>query len=236
MCVYFKTFLCSQRRLEQFIDVLLDNKGSGRLYLKPYEQLQLQHLAPQLGTLLYFSHCWGHHHQQSRTSDRGEVDRSILIDGNIDSKYDFSVQRTKIFKLERFDTEWSRLASMTPYKELFEDSYARFKSDFRAHHRSSQDIYNTTRAGKSLMSYAGLEGYESPWGSKLNGQDIFGIPWGRSLQLHKRIARNYLRALCRLYVLDFLCMGYTLPKECHSLYDEVDALSSLQSKTVFHMI
>eukprot|EP01036_Dinobryon_divergens_P022279 gene22279-30521_t len=230
--------LGSQRRFEQFIDVLLDYKGSGRLYSKPHEQLQLQHLAPQLGTLLYFSHCWGHHphhhphHKHSSTSEGGLDDKSILIDGNIDSEYDYSVQRTKIFYLERFDSEWSRLASMTPYKELLKDSNTRFKSDNRTHHRSSQDIYNTTRAGKSLMSYADLEGYESPSGLKLNGQGVLDIPWGRSLQFHKRIARNYLRALCRLYVLDFLCMGYTLPKECHSLYNEVDTLSiQIQSQT-----
>ena len=200
----------------------------------------MQHIAPQLGTLLYYyGHCRSHRHHQTAptttttTSKRNVLNEaSILIDGNIDSKYDFSFQRTKLFALELFDSEWSRLASMTgPHKELFESSYTRFKDDFRTHHRSSMDIFNTSRAGKSLMSYAGLAGYESPGGSELKGQVILGIPWGRTSRMHKRIARNYLRALCRIYVLDFLCLGYALPEECRSLYDEVDSLIiHMQSK------
>jgi len=34
--------------------------------------------------------------------------------------------------------------------------------------------------------------------------------------------RAYLRVLCRLYLPDFLCLGYALPVECRDLYDEVD--------------
>ena len=78
------------------------------------------------------------------------------------------------------------------------------------------------------MYYAGLE---------LGGSNLIGIPWGRSVYMHKRIARKYLRALCRLYLLDFLCMGYALPEECRSLYDEVDTLiSQMQSKKRFQSL
>ena len=125
----------------------------------------MQHIAPQLGTLLYYyGHCRSHRHHQTAptttttTSKQSVVNEaSILIDGNIDSKYDFSFQRTKLFALELFDSEWSRLGSMTgPHKELFESSYTRFKDDFRTHHRSSMDIFNTSRAGKSLMGSQGM--------------------------------------------------------------------------------
>jgi hypothetical protein len=35
--------------------------------------------------------------------------------------------------------------------------------------------------------------------------------------------RRYVRALCRIYLTDYLCTGYSLPAACHGLYEELDA-------------
>ncbi len=34
--------------------------------------------------------------------------------------------------------------------------------------------------------------------------------------------RRYVRALCRIYLTDYLCAGYPLPAACDGLYEELD--------------
>jgi hypothetical protein len=36
------------------------------------------------------------------------------------------------------------------------------------------------------------------------------------------IGVHYLRAICRLYLVDFLCFNYTLPKVCDDITNEIN--------------
>jgi hypothetical protein len=45
------------------------------------------------------------------------------------------------------------------------------------------------------------------------------------------LAEKYLRVLCRMYLTDFLCADYSLPRKCQSLLGEVkEIMDGLQQK------
>jgi hypothetical protein len=46
------------------------------------------------------------------------------------------------------------------------------------------------------------------------------VPAGFTLSDYQRVAKGYVRAICRLYLIDFKCFNYTLPKECEDLEEE----------------
>ena len=45
------------------------------------------------------------------------------------------------------------------------------------------------------------------------------IPKGLSIDQHRENARKYYRAICHMYLLDFLCFSYELPTECADIYE-----------------
>lgn len=51
-------------------------------------------------------------------------------------------------------------------------------------------------------------------------------PVGYTLTKIQQTALVYYRAICRMYLIDFFCFHYTLPKECQDLQQELLQLSS----------
>ena len=136
----------------------------------------------------------------------------------------------KIFRFEDFDNEWNRLAAiLPPFQKELEEVNIKSKPVL---HPSSQDILNTTLAAQSLMFYADVPGFEP---HKLQKR-LLPVPPDRKLDYHKRIAKRYLRAICRLYMVDFLCLGYALPGDCDSLYGEVDEALLLEGDPSVRLI
>ncbi len=48
-----------------------------------------------------------------------------------------------------------------------------------------------------------------------------GIPVGFTVNDYPRVAKQYLRVLCRLYLADFVCLNYSLPQDCQDLAEEM---------------
>jgi len=123
----------------------------------------------------------------------------------------------RLYKLENFKDEWSRLAAESGFLSL-ENAY---QPQFQGHHKSSSDPYNT-----SYISRLYFEEYLNPNSSN-------------SLVESTKVSAVYLRALCRVYLVDFICGDYTLPPVCTDLYSEIDtALAELNEaahKQSFHM-
>lgn len=46
------------------------------------------------------------------------------------------------------------------------------------------------------------------------------MPTGYSLHEYQRKSRTYLKALCRIYLSDYLCLNYSLPMDCQDLASE----------------
>lgn len=49
------------------------------------------------------------------------------------------------------------------------------------------------------------------------------VPQGYSLQEYQQISKRYLKAVCRLYLIDFKCFHYSLPADCEELNGEFKA-------------
>jgi hypothetical protein len=62
------------------------------------------------------------------------------------------------------------------------------------------------------------------YGSKIEGSENLraGMPPGTNRDEYQKVARSYLRALCRMYLTDFTCFNYTLPADCEDMYNEVN--------------
>lgn len=115
-------------------------------------------------------------------------------------------QELRLFKMEDFDLEWKRLSKESGFKELV-DAY---KPQFLGHHKSSSDPFNTTYIAKLYFDeYIQLNHNKT--------QYIFD---------HKKVKPNevYFRALCRVYLIDFVCTDYKLPPICVDLITEFDIL------------
>lgn len=114
----------------------------------------------------------------------------------------------RLYKFENFSTEWIRLASESGFLSL-KDAY---RPQFQGHHKSSSDPFNTTYISKLYF-----EEYLNP-----NSSSTFDS---------RKVSAIYLRALCRIYLVDFICGDYSLPPVCADLYAEVDdAISQLNEK------
>jgi hypothetical protein len=47
------------------------------------------------------------------------------------------------------------------------------------------------------------------------------IPIGYSFTEYQKVSSIYLKAICRIYLIDFHCFNYTLPIDCESLKEEL---------------
>jgi len=136
-----------------------------------------------------------------------------------------------MYRTESFASEWKRLADDSGVKQLHL-LYEKFGGRDLAPHASSLDPLQTSLAGKSFLSYASIDAYNmlynhrvpSPDGSSLTAKERLGVPHGVTLETHALRARDYLVAICRMYITDYICTGYELPKDCQFILQEVEQL------------
>lgn len=146
--------------------------------------------------------------------------RKILRDGNMAHiapqigtlvmATNLEVSKLNIYKFENFYQEWLRLANDSGFSDTLTSVY---RPRFQGHHRSSFDPYNTTYISKLFF-----EEYLT--------QDTVNITFdgqsGHERNSRKRPAEVYLRAICRVYLMDFICGRYELPPVCAKIIDEID--------------
>lgn len=59
------------------------------------------------------------------------------------------------------------------------------------------------------------------------------VPPGYTATEYQRLAKQYLRAVCRVYLVDYICLNYTLPADCQSLTQEAqDSIREFQRISV----
>ena len=137
----------------------------------------------------------------------------------------------RLYKLERFNHEWERLARESSFQSL-----AKAKASTPLNrHGSSDDPFNTSRAAQLLLLGADAEGVETNIRSStiLSQYQRYFISLSKELYFYLTQYRKadapsesiiYLRVLCRLYVTDFICAGYNFPVACKDIYDEIPDL------------
>eukprot|EP01039_Chlorochromonas_danica_P004903 gene4903-5377_t len=109
----------------------------------------------------------------------------------------------RLYQLENFHQEWATLsneANVPVLNEIFRKRTRRSQWRF---HPSSSDPYHTTAAARSFFAFASLDAFE------------------RFVPQYRKTARDYLRVICRIYLIDYICTNYTLPLDCQDLLEEV---------------
>lgn len=127
----------------------------------------------------------------------------------------------RLFRLEAFDQHWAQLSNETalPLNALYMKRTSKQWMD----HASSKDPHGTTAMAKGFLSHASPDALQR-YGNGTEGHRT--APIGYSLPQYKEQARKSLRALCRIYLADYLCTGYSLPADCEDLLDEVRSARS----------
>jgi len=210
--------LGSQERFQDFINLLLLAGGSKR-YLREQSRFELAHIAPQIGSI------------------------------HLANLLEAPKQPLQVYRTESFNSEWKRLADDCGVRQLHL-MYKKFGSRDLAPHASSKDPLQTSLAAKSFLSYASIDAYnmlyshrnpsldkDNSTGDDSVGRDSsaeterLGVPHGVTLEAHALRARAYLVAICRLYITDYICAGYALPKDCEFILQEVEQLVRAQKRT-----
>lgn len=61
--------------------------------------------------------------------------------------------------------------------------------------------------------------YIDRFGEKLSNRQR--IPPGYAVQDYQQLSKTYLKALCRVYLIDYMCLNYSLPADCQDLQVEL---------------
>lgn len=194
----FQHRMGSYQRFQEFVRLVVSNGGSGSLFTA-HKDIELRHLAPMIGTLI-LAH---------------KVERGMPL---------------RLYKVEEFSKQWHQLANDTGIPALSEvlsiidaNDLHRRTSGQRARlgsiKPSDNDPLNTSYVAKSYLSHASVDA-SNKFGLSLNKR-VLPRPEGISSADYKAAAHRDLRAICRMYLTDYLCTGYTLPADCASLLEEV---------------
>jgi hypothetical protein len=146
----------------------------------------------------------------------------------------------QLYRLERFQQEWERFANSTAIPYHLTGSLQRGisqRSNAQSWHVSQADLQQTRAAAKELLfgrSLAG-EGGGEVGGTNTDGEGVDpesererGMEGEEGQEQEEerereqeRERRVYVRAVCRLYLSDYVCLDYPLPPACRDLYDEL---------------
>jgi hypothetical protein len=194
-------------RFKEFIQMILKADGSKR-YLHD-KNVEIPHIAPQIGTFLL-----------AQTLEGKRINR---------------------YKLEHFAAEYERLANESGFWGLM-DVYS---AKDRAQHPSSQDVFKTTHAAYSFLNLslhpekvpevkhvlddAVKDAVPVPTRPAIPGdvspEYIIAMGLNRNPANRVQTSSSYLRALCRIYLVDYMCAGYDLPSICSDLAEEYRSLA-----------
>jgi hypothetical protein len=128
-----------------------------------------------------------------------------------------------LFKLEDFESSWKNISESTKLPILETLRKRRTEKNWPVH-PSSRDPFNTTLAARSFLSHASTDAYHRFAGNL--SDRLQPIPPGFTANDYPRVAKQYLRALCRIYLVDYVCLRYSLPEDCQDL--ETEMLQSFQ--------
>jgi hypothetical protein len=118
----------------------------------------------------------------------------------------------KVFRLENFENDWKKLSKDTGFHRL-NDIYL---SNQISPHKSSKDPLNTTKNSKLFFKnyLNNIYGNLSQFDNNITNINKF----------KNESSYYYMRALCRVYLSDFLCTGYNLPLICQDIVLEINPL------------
>lgn len=195
--VGFKFKRGDPRRFQEFVRMVAYMAGKGPIFHNMME-VQLEHIAPQVGTILSMCNSSG-------------------------TTLGVSVEDLNLYKLEDFSNEWDRLVNESGYQSL-NKVYTKLTPKFHSiRHPTTSDPFNTTKTAKQFLSYASEDAFKLLLGSMLPPQDTVHIPtaFEDDPDAYGALAKTYLRAICRIYLTDYICAAYRLPEDCSDLVLEV---------------
>jgi hypothetical protein len=142
--------------------------------------------------------------------------------------------RFRVYRLENFDEDWASLTSDSGFTKL-----AILGEDMgrEHHHQIHADFRNITAVIKEFFSPVlavnhskELEDFESTLthGKRKGNETGFHISRKRA-QKHE-LAYFYLRAFCRIYLIDYVCAGYELPIACRDMHSDIRAVLTEREK------
>lgn len=186
-------------RFKEFIRLILLHNGSGKLFR--YPGAEIEHVAPFIGTI----------HQAAKKE----------------------VLPLRLFRVENIESDWGLLAEETGQPNLWRV----WNSKQLWPHQSSTDPYNSSISALDFLAPAmnmTMEQYLALRETLPKGNNVAGSASSEetSKARGKRRANKdgprkllesalYLRAVCRIYLSDFICGDYPLPDVCRDLHDEV---------------
>ena len=124
------------------------------------------------------------------------------------------------YKIEQFQQDWERFANSTPIPYHLTGSVQRDisqRSNSQSWHVSQADLHKAKASATELLLDR----------RRIDVEDADGAATERVVdgaevdQDERRESRVYVRAVCRLYLPDYVCLDYPLPPECQDLYDEL---------------
>jgi len=132
------------------------------------------------------------------------------------------VEALHLYHLENFTSEWDAMVADSGYHSL-KSLYTKVSPKLSiVRHPTSEDPLLTTMAAKSFLSHANDDVFALLNSNRSNNFDE-DIPPEYSLNptLYANLAKRYLVAICRIYLVDYLCTSYNLPRDCADLLYEV---------------
>eukprot|EP01036_Dinobryon_divergens_P024145 gene24145-32562_t len=196
--VGFKFKRGDPRRFQEFVRMVAYMAGKGPIFHNMME-VQLEHIAPQVGTILSMCNSSG-------------------------STLGVSVEDLNLYKLENFSNEWDRLVNESGYESL-NKAYTKLTPKFHSiRHPTTSDPFNTTKTAKNFLSYASEDAFKMLLGSTFQqAREHIPEAFEDDPAAYSTVAKTYLRAICRIYLADYICADYRLPEDCSDLVFEVAA-------------
>lgn len=122
--------------------------------------------------------------------------------------------RPHLYKLENFDEEMKRFSIESNFFDFYKSYEYCDKKDIMSH-ISSLDENGVRLAAESFLSYASKNAFKE-FGEKY-GNKRLKLPSDSS----EKEALEYYIVICRIYLLDFICLDYEIPRDCQFILDEV---------------
>jgi hypothetical protein len=245
--------LGSAKRVLEFIDMILMFDGSRRLFRTYDQSSELTHIAPQIGTLFAaaehealpirtfqieaFSDNW------KSLSEEVAQPRLLQVREVLKNHTGLWQHRSSADEHGTSRAAWSLLhVGMNITAEALAQAEADEK-DRLAAARLELEERRKARVRLGLPDATDVEGKGAGSSDTVLGElrsaaaeggtarkvsdavDVTGYPKWLTLQKYLVPEVVYTRALCRIYLADFVCGDYALPPVCRDILEEVDAFS-----------
>lgn len=139
--------------------------------------------------------------------------------GSILNAFEKYQMKPNLYHLEDFDNEMKQFSIQSGLNDFYR-AYEFCNKTNVITHPSSNDVLNSgvKRAMESFLSYASDDAFQQ-FGQKYGDKRI--VVENSQLPEVKKEALDFLRMLCRLYLVDFICTDYDLPSDCKDLVNDL---------------